>query len=245
MGEGDAIKRAWLALKGFRSISFVFAEYSTQPYSLEMSKDELMQRILAAESSIDFSKIRSGYIENTDWNKLLSTSGKISGTKMWVEDTSGLSYMDIRAIARRVKAKEGLDCIFIDYLQLISLPASRREENRQNTVAEISRNLKMIAKELNIPVIALAQVSRQVEQRAGNKEPILSDLRESGSIEQDADMVAFLHRPGYFDRENEEKKALAEIIIAKQRNGPTGKVRLSFLDKYTKFVDYFDENRIS
>lgn len=207
-------------------------------FSLEMSKDQLMQRILASESYIDSNKIRSGYLEPSDFSKLLGTAGKLNGAKMWVEDAPGMSYMDIRATARRVKAKYGLDMIIIDYLQLIQLPYSKKEENRQNTVAEVSRNLKMIARELKIPVIALAQVSRAVEQRTGNKEPMLSDLRESGAIEQDADLVAFIHRPFYYDKENEEKKAIAEIIIAKQRNGPIGKVNLSFIDKYTKFEDY-------
>jgi replicative DNA helicase len=171
---------------------------------------------------------------------MLETYGKLSASKIWIEDTPGISYLDMRAIARRLKAKEGLDFILIDYLQLIALPKGRKETNRQEAVAEISRNLKIIARELKVPVMALSQLSRSLESRS-DKEPILSDLRESGAIEQDADVVAFIHRPGYFNKDDESLRNLAEIIIAKQRNGPIGKVKLTFIDKYTRFEDLYEE----
>ncbi len=214
-------------------------------FSLEMSKSQLVQRILSSEATVDSNKLRSGFLDPKDWKKLLEASGRLSNAKIWIEDSPGLSYMDIRAVARRLKAKEGLDCILIDYLQLLSLPMGKREENRQNSVAEISRNLKMIAREMECPVISLSQLSRAVESRS-DKEPMLSDLRESGAIEQDADVVAFIHRPAYYLKDvDEELKNLAEIIIAKQRNGPVGKVRLSFRNQFTRFEDYVDESRFS
>lgn len=223
-----------IAIRSTKSVLF---------FSLEMSSEQLVQRVLSSESRIDSSKLRSGFLEQKDWSKLIETAGRLSHTKLWIESTPALSYMDIRAIARRLKAKEGLDFILVDYLQLVSLPTGKREQNRQETVAEISRNLKMIARELNIPVLALSQLSRSVETRA-DKEPVLSDLRESGAIEQDADVVSFIHRPGYYNKDDDTQRNLAEIIIAKQRNGPVGKVRLSFIDRYTRFEDYFDESRL-
>jgi replicative DNA helicase len=213
-------------------------------FSLEMSAEQLVQRVLSAEARVDSTRLRSGYLENKDWQKLLTGVDKLSHSKIWIEDTPGLSYTDMRAIARRLKAKEGVDFIVVDYLQLISIPFGQKQENRQSTVAEISRNLKLLARELDVPVMTLSQLSREVEKRS-DKEPVLSDLRESGAIEQDADIVAFIHRPGYYDRENEAIKNLAEIIIAKQRNGPVGKVKLTFIDQHTRFEDYYDESRIS
>lgn len=218
----------------------LYSKKSVLFFSLEMSRDALVQRMISSIARIDSYNLRSGFLQKEDFTKLWNASGRLSSCKIWIEDTPGISYMDIRAISRRLKAKEGLDIIFIDYLQLITLPSGRREENRQNTVAEISRNLKMLARELSVPVIALAQVSRAVESRS-DKQPMLSDLRESGAIEQDADLVAFIHRPGYYNREDESLKNIAELIIAKQRNGPTGVVKLVFIDKYTSFEDHISE----
>ncbi|HCL56589.1 MAG TPA: replicative DNA helicase [Spirochaetia bacterium] len=213
-------------------------------FSLEMSKDELVQRLISSEGRIDATRLRSGFLETSDWTKLKAAAGKLSEAKLYIEDAPGLSYIDIRAISRRLKARGELDMVVIDYLQIISPPAGKREENRQNTVAEISRNLKFLAKELDIPVIALSQLSRGVESRT-IKEPMLSDLRESGSIEQDADVVLFIHRPAYYNKEVDENlKNLAEIHIAKQRSGPVGKLNLTFMDKYTCFEDWIDSARI-
>ena len=224
-----------IALQSKKSVLF---------FSLEMSKDSLIQRILSSEARIDSHRLRTGFLEPTDWKKLLGTASRISNSKIWIDDRAGISYMDIRATARRLKKKEAVDFIIIDYLQLISVPSGKREENRQNTVSEISRNLKLIARELNVPVLALSQLSRAVESRT-DKRPMLSDLRESGALEQDADLVCFIHRPGYYNKEDETIQNLAEIIIAKQRNGPVGDVKLSFINKYTKFEDYFDESRMA
>ncbi len=219
----------------------LYSKKSVLFFSLEMSRDALVQRMISSMAKIDSYHIRSGHLQKDDFVKLWNVSGRLSNCKIWIEDTPGISYMDIRAISRRLKAKEELDVIFIDYLQLITLPSSRREENRQNTVAEISRNLKMLARELSVPVIALAQVSRAVEARS-DKQPMLSDLRESGAIEQDADLVAFIHRPSYYKKEEEGavKDLTTEVIIAKQRNGPTGTAKLTFIDKYTSFEDHID-----
>lgn len=207
-------------------------------FSLEMSESQLIQRILSAEARVDMSILKKGTNTSTIWQKLLDTVNRIQHSQIRISEGSGLSYYDIRTIARRVQAKHGLDMIIVDYLQLIQLPRRSDPANRQNEVAEISRNLKYMAKELNVPVLALSQLSRDVEKRA-DKAPVLSDLRDSGAIEQDADIVAFIHRPGYYDKNNPDPELhkAAEIIIAKHRNGPTGKVKLSFIDSYTRFEE--------
>lgn len=202
-------------------------------FSLEMSKAQLVQRVLCAEAMVDMQKVRSGDLNEMDWNKLAEAAAKLTAIPLYIDDSAGISVRQLRAKARRLKAEKGLGLIVIDYLQLMQ--GSSRSENRQQEIAEISRSLKGLAKDLNVPVIALAQLSRSVEQR-DKKRPIMSDLRESGSLEQDADVVMFIYREEYY-KPDTEKKGIAEIIIAKQRNGPTGTVELAFLKEYTRFMN--------
>jgi len=202
-------------------------------FSLEMSASQLVQRMICAESNVDAGRLRTGRLEGDDWEKLTMAIGALSEADIYIDDTPGITVMDIRAKLRRLKKERGLGLVVIDYLQLIQ-GRGRPGENRQQEVSEISRTLKQIARELEVPVIALSQLSRGVEQRQ-DKRPMLSDLRESGSIEQDADIVAFLYRDDYYDRDS-EKKNIIEIIIAKQRNGPVGTVELVFLKNFNKFV---------
>jgi replicative DNA helicase len=202
-------------------------------FSLEMSASQLVQRMICAESNVDAGRLRTGKLEGDDWEKLTMAIGALSEADIYIDDTPGITVTDIRAKLRRLKKERGLGLVVIDYLQLIQ-GRGRPGENRQQEVSEISRTLKQIARELEVPVIALSQLSRGVEQRQ-DKRPMLSDLRESGSIEQDADIVAFLYRDDYYDRET-EKKNIIEIIIAKQRNGPVGTVELVFLKNFNKFV---------
>lgn len=210
------------------------AGHNIAVFSLEMSAEQLGQRFLSAESNLDGTRIRTGKLAFDDWDKLTLAMGSLSEAQIYVDDTPGISVSEIRAKCRRLKKKLGsLGMIIIDYLQLLTL-AGKRRENRQQEVSEISRTLKRLAKELDVPVIALSQLSRAVEQRQ-DKRPMMSDLRESGSIEQDADVVAFLYRDDYYDKET-EKKNIIEINIAKQRNGPVGLVELAFLKQYSKFV---------
>ncbi len=212
-------------------------------FSLEMSKESLLRRMLASESLVDSQKIQKGFFTRDDQQKLTMALERLVESRMFVDDTPGISLAEMRAKARRLMHQQGgLDLIVIDYLQLMSgTPASgggKRFENRTQEVSAISRGLKALAKELRIPVIALSQLSRASEQRGGDKKPMLSDLRESGSIEQDADVVAFIHREAYYQRDEEpdpETQGKAEIIIAKQRNGPTGSVQLAYLSKCTRF----------
>lgn len=201
-------------------------------FSLEMSKEQLVQRILCAEAKVDQQRLRNGTLDEEDWLKLHETAGKLAKAPIYIDDAPGISIRQLRAKARQLKAEKGLGLIVIDYLQM--LQGSRRSENRQQEISEISRSLKGLAKELQIPVLALAQLSRSVEQRP-NKRPVMSDLRESGSLEQDADLVMFIYRDEYYNPES-EKKGIAEIIISKHRNGPVGSVELVFLKEYTKFV---------
>ncbi|MES3037409.1 MAG: replicative DNA helicase, partial [Bdellovibrionota bacterium] len=203
-------------------------------FSLEMGKESVMMRMLAAEARISMSSLRNGRLTDTDWPKLISAAGALSETKLFIDDTSGISPYEIRARCRRLKAQHGLDCIMIDYLQLMDL--KQRVESRERAVAEISKALKVIAKELQVPVIALAQLNRGVEGRADRK-PMLSDLRESGSIEQDADVIMMLYREDYYEKEDPEKKGKAQVIIGKQRNGATGDVHLRFEAQYNLFKD--------
>ncbi|MNW37036.1 Replicative DNA helicase [compost metagenome] len=206
-------------------------------FSLEMSAPQLVTRMISAEGNLEASRLRMGDMYDDDWSKMSIAAGVLGATNILIDDSPGITVHDIRAKCRRLKKQEGLGLIVIDYLQLIaSASRGRREENRQQEVSEISRTLKHLARELDVPVIALSQLSRGVEQRQ-DKRPMMSDLRESGSIEQDADIVAFLYRDDYYNQES-EKKNIIEIIIAKQRNGPVGTVELLFLKNYNKFVNY-------
>ncbi|MBB6735727.1 replicative DNA helicase [Cohnella zeiphila] len=202
-------------------------------FSLEMSAAQLVQRMVCAESNVDAGRMRTGHLEGDDWEKLTMAIGSLSEAQVYIDDTPGITVADIRAKCRRLKKERGLGMILIDYLQLIQ-GRGKPGENRQQEVSEISRTLKQIARELEVPVIALSQLSRGVEQRQ-DKRPMMSDLRESGSIEQDADIVAFLYRDDYYNQDT-EKKNIIEIIIAKQRNGPVGTVELVFLKNFNKFV---------
>jgi replicative DNA helicase len=208
-------------------------------FSLEMSKESLLRRMLASEALVNSRKIQTGFLPREDKGKLLAGLERLMQSKLFVDDTPGITLAEMRAKARRLKQQEGsLDLIVIDYLQLMtgSAGASQKKfENRTQEVSSVSRGLKALAKELKVPVVALSQLSRGSEQRTGDKKPLLSDLRESGSIEQDADVVCFIHREEYYDRENEDLKGKAEIIIAKQRNGPTGSVNLAYIADYTRF----------
>jgi replicative DNA helicase len=209
-------------------------------FSLEMSKEQLVMRMLSSEARIDAQRFRTGYLARDDWGRLAEAIQTLSDTKIFIDDSPGISVLQMRAKARRLKAEQkALDLIVVDYLQLMS--GSKRTESRQQEVSQISRELKSLAKELNVPVIAVSQLSRAPEARNPPR-PIMSDLRESGSIEQDADVVAFLYREDYYtkpDEIDEDKKGLAELIVAKQRNGPTDTVKLIFMKQFTKFVDVY------
>ena len=214
-------------------------------FSLEMSKESLLRRMLASEALVNSRKIQTGFLPREDRGKLVNALGRLTESKLFIDDTPGISLAEMRAKARRLQQQEkGLDLIMVDYLQLMSAssngPGGKRYENRTQEVSAISRGLKALAKEMRVPVIALSQLSRGSEQRTGDKKPLLSDLRESGSIEQDADVVAFIHRDSYYNKdengdEDPDSKGKAEIIIAKQRNGPTGSVHLAWLADYTRF----------
>ncbi|WP_152657483.1 replicative DNA helicase [Oceanobacillus sp. CFH 90083] len=203
-------------------------------FSLEMGADQLVQRMLCAEGNIDAQRLRNGQLQADDWSKLTMAMGSLSNAGIYIDDTPGVRVNEIRSKCRRLKQEHGLGMILIDYLQLIQGSGSSKE-NRQQEVSEISRALKGLARELEVPLIALSQLSRGVESRQ-DKRPMMSDIRESGSIEQDADIVGFLYRDDYYDKET-EKENIIEIIIAKQRNGPTGTVELAFVKEYNKFVD--------
>jgi replicative DNA helicase len=213
-------------------------------FSLEMSKESLLRRMLASEAMVNMRKIQTGFVGRDDQEKLLAAAGRLAESKLFIDDTPGISLAEMRAKAARLKhSAGGLDLIVVDYLQLMSgsNPGSKqRQENRTQEVSAVSRGLKALAKELRVPVVALSQLSRASEQRGGDKKPMLSDLRESGSIEQDADVVAFIHRESYYNKdengeEDPESKGKAEIIIAKQRNGPTGSVHLAYMSDFTRF----------
>jgi replicative DNA helicase len=208
-------------------------------FSLEMSKESLLRRMLASEALVGSRKLQTGSMLREDRGKLMKALERLMDAKLFIDDTPGITLPEMRAKARRLKQQQGqLDLIVIDYLQLmtgINPTGKRGFENRTQEVSSISRGLKALAKEMRVPVLALSQLSRGSEQRAGDKKPLLSDLRESGSIEQDADVVAFIHREEYYDRDNEDVKGQAEIIVAKQRNGPTGSIKLAFRSDYTRF----------
>jgi replicative DNA helicase len=204
-------------------------------FSLEMSAEQLAMRLLAAEAAVDAHRLRTGELMDEDWRRLSTGLARLSEAEIWIDDTPNIPLMEMRARARRIQAEHGLDMIIIDYLQLMSLPNKGRDSNRQQEISEISRSLKALARELKVPLIALSQLSRGVEQRQ-DKRPMMSDLRESGAIEQDADVVAFLYRDDYYDRES-ERKNIVEVILAKQRNGPVGSVDVFFMKEIGKFMD--------
>ena len=208
-------------------------------FSLEMSKESLVMRLLSSEGRVDAHRFRSGFLSRDEWARLAGALGTLSETKIFIDDTPGISVLEMRAKARRLAAEQKrLDLIVVDYLQLMS-GSSRRAESRQQEVSQISRELKGLAKELNVPLVALSQLSRAPESRTDHR-PQLADLRESGAIEQDADVVAFIYREEQYNR-TEENAGLAEIIIAKQRNGPTGTVKLAFLKEFTRFENMWRE----
>jgi replicative DNA helicase len=212
-------------------------------FSLEMSKESLLRRMLASQAWVDQRKLQTGFLGREDHEKLQSALGQLVESRMFIDDSAGISLAEMRAKARRLKQNAGgLDLIMVDYLQLMTATLSssggKHYENRTQEVSAISRGLKALAKELEVPVVALSQLSRASERRGDDKRPMLSDLRESGSIEQDADVVAFIHREAYYNRDeemSEADKAKSEIIVAKQRNGPTGTAYLNFISKYTRF----------
>jgi len=209
-------------------------------FSLEMSSEQLLLRILCSEAHIDSQKLRTGkYLSKEEWTKITRTLGELSKAKIFIDDTAGISLLEMRAKARRLKAEHGLDLLIVDYMQLMS-GGRERYENRQQEISTISRGLKGLAKEMNIPVVALSQLSRAPEQRTGDHRPQLSDLRESGSIEQDADVVLFIFREEKY-KPTEDNRGIAEIIIGKQRNGPTGMIKLAFIDSFTRFENLYRE----
>jgi replicative DNA helicase len=210
-------------------------------FSLEMSKESLVQRLLTAEARVDAQKVRKGMLRDDDFPRLAKAAGLLTHAPIWIDDTAGITLLEMRSKARRLKADQGLDLIMVDYLQLMQGPAN--SESRQQEVSQISRGLKALAKELSVPVIALSQLSRAPEQRAGDsKRPQLSDLRESGAIEQDADLIMFIYRPevyeGPVDKDGNSLEGRAEIIVGKQRNGPIGFVNLFFHKNYTRFENF-------
>ena len=202
-------------------------------FSLEMSKEQLVNRMFSLESNVDAQKLRTGQLNDQEWERLIEGAGNIGKSKLIIDDTPGISISELRSKCRKYKLEHGLSMIMIDYLQLMS--GSGRSDSRQQEISDISRSLKSVARELNVPVLALSQLSRAVEQRPDHR-PMLSDLRESGAIEQDADVVMFIYRDDYYNKET-DKKGISEIIIAKQRNGPIGTVELAWLPEYTKFAN--------
>ena len=204
-------------------------------FSLEMSKEQLVNRLFSLESQVDSQALRTGNLKDADWEKLIEGAGIIGKSHLIIDDTPGISVTELRSKCRKYKMEKGLDLIIIDYLQLMSGSIGGRSDSRQQEISEISRSLKAIARELNVPVIALSQLSRAVEQRPEHR-PMLSDLRESGAIEQDADVVMFIYRDDYYNKDTETPNQ-AEIIIAKQRNGPLGTVKVAWLSEYTTYTD--------
>ena len=204
-------------------------------FNLEMSKEQVANRIICSEAMVDSNKIRTGKIEDNDWIKLANASGRLAEAPIYIDDTPGISITEIRAKCRKMKIEKNIGLIVIDYLQLVQ-GSGKRNSSREQEISEISRSLKILAKEIDVPVIALSQLSRAAEQRQNDHRPMLSDLRESGAIEQDADIVMFLYRDDYYN-ENSEKKNIAEVILAKHRGGSTGTVELAWMGNYTKFAN--------
>ena len=212
-------------------------------FSLEMGKEQLVGRILSSVAGVSSEKLRRANMDPADWEKVIAAADRMSKSKLFIDDTPGLTVQDMRSKLRRLKVEHGLDLVIVDYIQLMQgRNAGKGSENRQQEVSEISRNLKLIAREFNVPVIALSQLSRSVESRP-DKRPVLSDLRESGSLEQDADIVIFLYRDKYYD-ENSEMGDKAEVLIRKHRNGAVGSVKLLFIGELTRFLDTVDEDRV-
>ena len=206
-------------------------------FSLEMSKEQLVIRMLCSEAKVEGTRLRTGFLTESDWPKLTLAAGNVSDAPIFIDDSAAISVLELRAKARRLKGEHGLGMLIIDYLQLMK--GRTRVESRQQEISEISRSLKALAKELTIPVIAVSQLSRKTEERTGNR-PQLSDLRESGAIEQDADLILFLYRDEVYNRSEENpNKGKAELIIGKQRNGPIGKIELAFFDKFTTFKELY------
>jgi replicative DNA helicase len=208
-------------------------------FSLEMSKEQLVKRLLCSEARIDAHRINTGFLNKEDWHRLSRASGDLSGTKIFIDDTASITIPELRSKSRRLSLEHGLDLIIVDYLQLMS-GSTQRYENRTQEISQISRGLKGIAKELNLPLVAVSQLSRAVEARRGDHRPQLSDLRESGSIEQDADVVMFIYREDMVNP-TEDNSGLAELIIGKQRNGPTGSIQLAFSKQFTRFDSLYQE----
>ncbi len=206
---------------------------ATAIFSLEMSKEQLVNRMFALQAPMDAQLLRNGNLADSDWSKLMEAAGQIAASPLIIDDTPGISISELRSKCRKYKLEHDLKLVIIDYLQLMS--GSGKSDSRQQEISDISRSLKQVARELNVPVLALSQLSRQVEQRPEHR-PMLSDLRESGAIEQDADVVMFIYRDDYYNKDT-EKKGIAEIIIAKQRNGPIGTVELAWLPEFTRFED--------
>ncbi len=204
-------------------------------FSLEMSKEQLVKRLLCAEAEIDSHRVNTGHLNREDWNKLSNAASVLSQAKIFIDDTAGTSIAEMRSKARRLSLEHGLDLLIVDYLQLMS-GTSQRIENRTQEISQISRGLKALAKEIKVPVVAISQLSRAIEMRRGDHRPQLSDLRESGSIEQDADVVMFIYREDAVTP-SEENSGVAEIIVGKQRNGPTGSFQLAFIKQFTKFAN--------
>lgn len=235
--KGDMVLIAARPSMGKTTFALNLAQYaalragkSVAVFSLEMSKEQLAYKMLCSEANIDMLRLRTGNLEDRDWESMARASGPLGNAKIYIDDTAGVTVMEMRSKCRRLKIEHGIDLIVIDYLQLMS---GSNPDNRQQEVSEISRSIKALAKEMQCPVIALSQLSRAPEARADHR-PMLSDLRESGSIEQDADVVMFLYRDEYYNKETEDKN-VAECIIAKQRNGPTGTVKLAWLGQFSKF----------
>ena len=202
-------------------------------FSLEMSAHQLVERLMTSEAKIDSHLVRTGKLPKHDWKKLSEAASILSESSIFIDDSADLNILELRAKARQLKAEKDIDIIFVDYIQLLNAP--NKESSRQQEISYISRSLKALAKELNVPVVALSQLSRAVESRSDHR-PIMSDLRESGAIEQDADVVLFVYRKFVYSK-NEEDEGLGEIILSKHRNGPTGLVKVAFVDKYARFVN--------
>lgn len=215
-----------VAIKGHKSVAF---------FSLEMSKEQLVQRMLCSGADIDASRLRIGQLQDSEWPKLVKAADELSESKIMMDDTPGITALEMRSKCRRWKNENGLDLIIVDYLQLMQGSSRRASDNRQQEMSEISRSLKGLARELNVPLIALSQLSRSVESRT-SKRPMLSDLRESGALEQDADIVCFIYRDDYYNPDTDQKN-IAELIVAKHRNGPVGTVQLFFKKDTTRFAD--------
>jgi replicative DNA helicase len=204
-------------------------------FSLEMSKEQLVNRMFSLESKVDAQALRTGNLSDADWEKLVEGAGVIGESELIIDDTPGISISELRSKCRKYKLEHDLKLIIIDYLQLMSGNGGKSNESRQQEISDISRSLKALARELSVPVVALSQLSRAVEQRPDHR-PMLSDLRESGAIEQDADVVMFIYRDDYYNKDT-ELKGISEIIVAKQRNGPVGTIQLAWLAEYTKFAN--------